>query len=414
MKYLPLLLLALIGACAEDDSPKPDSSDMDIDSPTPVVDTGDDQSEDLTDAGADAEPDLPEVERTIFEQGPYRIGYTKYSVTYDAVGEPGRTFSLKMWYPTLDEEGRKSRYANLFNREEAFLDAAPYVPGPAPVLIFSHGNSSFAEQSYFMTEYFASHGWIVVAPDHTGNTVRDTEGAISFESGAFRPQDITATLDFIFGLPQDHLFAGAFSADVVLTGHSFGGYTTLANAGASFDVDNAVAFCSEPGAPSACQILSSDEIIEKLREGFHDDRVKVAIPQTPGGFLLYQDGIGDIEIPTLLMTAARDATLPDSEEGAPIWAALGPRSMRMDMLNAGHFSYSNMCVVLGFVPEVQNDGCNDTFIEPELGFQIMNAYAMAFSRFHLFGDQEYRELLDGTDARWAEHIELDFKANALD
>jgi len=413
MKYLLPLLILLLSACSEDDSPNSQTPDMEVDAPSDAFSDMGQDAEDLDDAGVDAEPDLIEVERTIFERGNHQVGFTKYTVTYDAVGEEGRTFSLKVWYPTLDKEGRSSRYAGLFNRPEVFLDAAPYVPGPAPVLVFSHGNSSFAEQSYFMTEYFASHGWMVVAPDHTGNTFRDTQGGISFESGAFRPQDITATLDFIYNLPQDDLFSGAFSDDVVLTGHSFGGYTTLASAGASFDVDNAVEFCAEPGAPSACQILSTPEIVEKLRDGFLDERVNVAIPQTPGGYLLYQEGIGDIEIPTLLMTAARDATLPDAAEGAPIWAALGPRSMRLDMLNAGHFSYSNMCVVLGFVPEVQNDGCDSSFIEPELGFQIMNAYAMAFARLHLFNDAENLDLLNGTDNRWSEHIDLDFKAEAL-
>lgn len=412
MKYFLLVLVFLV-ACS-DDNPANNANNSNNDLPDVGLDAPEDVLVPDVEQDVSDDQDMPVVlpERTIFEQGPLQVAYRRISVNYDAVGWPDRTIPVVIWYPTLDKEGRTSRYANLLNRPEVFRDAAPYVPEPAPVLVFSHGNSSFAEQSYFMTEYFASHGWIVVAPDHTGNTFRDTQGGISFEAGGYRPQDISAALDHIYSLPAEDPLAGKFSDNIVLTGHSFGGYTTLANAGATFDVDNAEALCAEPNAPRACDILSSEDVTAKLREGFLDPRIKVAIPQTPGGYILFQEGIGEIDIPVLLMTAARDATLPDEEEGAPIWAALGPRSMRMDMPNAGHFSYSNMCTVLGFVPEVQNDGCGETFIAPELGFQIMNAFAMAYSRYHLFADDTHLDLLNGSDTRFEEHVDLDFKAQA--
>lgn len=414
VRYSPIFLaLLFFGACGDDSTTTPpDPADMAVDqAPDAEPDLGFDADTDGADLPEEMGEFVPE-ERTIFEQGPYRIGYKIYTTVYDAVGQSEREIPIKVWYPSIDEEGEAPRYARILLRKEVMLDAEPYLLEEAPVLVFSHGNSSFSEQSYFMSEYFASHGWIVIAPDHTGNTFRDTQGGISFESGAWRPQDITAMLDYFEGLDDDPI-ASKMSDDIVMTGHSFGGFTTLANAGSGFDVDGALEVCEAPGAPSACQILSSEDVVNKLREGFLDSRIKVAIPQTPGGFLLFQEGISEIDIPTLLMTAAMDNTLPDEEEGAPIWEALGPKSMRLDLVAGGHFTYSNMCTVLPFIPEVQNDGCGEEFIDVEVAFEIINAYSMAFARFHLFGDQKHLDLLNGEDARWAEHLTLDYKSEAL-
>ena len=37
-----------------------------------------------------------------------------------------------------------------------------------PVLVFSHG-SLYGGSSAFLARHFASHGWVVAAPDHTGH-----------------------------------------------------------------------------------------------------------------------------------------------------------------------------------------------------------------------------------------------------
>ena len=43
--------------------------------------------------------------------------------------------------------------------------------GPYPLIVFSHGNGGLGVQSFFLTEYLASHGYVVVCPDHTGNSL---------------------------------------------------------------------------------------------------------------------------------------------------------------------------------------------------------------------------------------------------
>ena len=122
---------------------------------------------------------LPPKPWDIRARGPYSIGYRADSITYDAAPEDQpRTLKVVVWYPSLQVNGNRiARYMNVVRRLGIWLDVPIVAEGKMPVLVFSHGNNSIGEQNYFMAEYFASHGWVVVAPNHTHNTVSDTPGA---------------------------------------------------------------------------------------------------------------------------------------------------------------------------------------------------------------------------------------------
>ena len=383
---------------------------------------------DVPDASADAAPDFsvgadgagPDVGSdadeivypSVFERGPYNVGHRRFQVTYDAALEPGREIKLVVWYPTLDTEGRAGTYLVSYSRREVFADATVAIEDEAPVLLFSHGNSALAEQSYFMTEFWASHGFVVAAPDHTGNTVYDLQGGVSFTSSDERPQDMSAALDFLYALPADDPLHGKISDDVVMTGHSFGGYTTLAVSGSGFAIDEVVEFCAQPNAPQQCEMLDEEGIEDVFRAGFLDERIDVAIPQAPGGFFFFQEYLSQIEIPSLVMTAARDGTLLPTQEAEPIWAAMTGRHMRLDFTNAGHFTFSNMCQLLPGFEMTQDDGCGESFIDPELAFEIVNAYGLAFARYHLYRDTSNLDLLRGDEDPYAGEVVLSHKEYA--
>ena len=54
--------------------------------------------------------------------------------------------------------------------------AAPADGKGYPVHVYSHGSSGFPATSFRMARYFASHGWLYVAPTHVGNTLGSPEG----------------------------------------------------------------------------------------------------------------------------------------------------------------------------------------------------------------------------------------------
>ncbi|MFW5968200.1 MAG: alpha/beta hydrolase family protein [Persicimonas sp.] len=391
MKLKSLLLIvclmaAALGACGDD--------------------VGTDADAGLTDGGGDAGVDddggdggTEPSHRWVEQEGDYNVGYTEREVTYEADGvDEERTLRVAVWYPTEDEEGDKARYFDLLNRDGVWDGASVAIEEPAPLLVFSHGNGSLAEQSYFMTEFFASHGWIVVSPDHTGNTVSDSDGSIDMTSAVYRPQDITATLDDILDLPDDNRLAGLIDEErIAMSGHSFGGFTTLANTGGEFAIEELEEDCQEEETRE-CDILEEGEGYTDVFEGgFEDDRIRAAIPQTPGGYQAYRDGLAEIDVPTLLFTGAQDRTLPNEVEGDPIWEAMqdsGPH-VRIDVTRGGHFTFSNMCELFPSVDQVEDDGCSDEFVPPEDAFYLINAYSLAFLQYHLFDDDSVAPLVEG-------------------
>src|SRR5262249_6011106 len=125
--------------------------------------------------------------------------------------------------------------------QEAVRDATPR-PGVRPLVVFSHGYGGHRRQSTFLCTHVASHGYLVAACDHTGNTVFDVaQQAITARSGralqgfgdtlrtfaAARPADVGALLDRLLdGLAGD--LGRLVDRDRIgMSGHSFGGWTTL-------------------------------------------------------------------------------------------------------------------------------------------------------------------------------------------
>ena len=132
-----------------------------------------------------------------FELGPYGIGQVtfededalRYSSELDGVE---RTLRLVAWYPTDATRGESP----LFQREDVYLDVALSVMQETyPVLLYSHGTKGFAEDSYMLMERYASHGFIVVALDHMGDTTANRNDQRPTEMYAWRSLDISAIID---------------------------------------------------------------------------------------------------------------------------------------------------------------------------------------------------------------------------
>jgi predicted dienelactone hydrolase len=328
--------------------------------------------------------------------GPYHVGYRQSEITYQPIGAEGpRTLRLALWYPTDDTEGRATSYLlGRIQRPEVFTDAGLAAGDAFPVLVFSHGSGGLAEQSVFFTEFFASHGFVVASPDHTGNTFQDGAN-VSPEMFFLRPQDITAVLDHVYdGLPDGDALKGKLNDQVVMAGHSFGGYTTLAESGTAYDVAYLDATCA--GAPADqffCGAWQSNQAVRDLFvSGFRDERIDVAIPMAPLGGPVFD--FGAIDIPTLLVTAGRDETLPDPEHGDDVWAKLdGASDVRLAFPQAGHFSFANICKELPGV--VRGDGCLPDNTDPDEVHRVTDAVSWAFVRRHLFDDMTHDDVLSG-------------------
>ena len=104
------------------------------------------------------------------------------------------------------------------------------------MIAFSHGNSGLRQQSTFLTTHLASWGFVVVAPDHVGNTFsemmalpdEDARRSTHRRIRGHRPHDLHAVIRTL--LDGGHLSNELPPLDpkqLGLLGHSFGGWTAL-------------------------------------------------------------------------------------------------------------------------------------------------------------------------------------------
>jgi predicted dienelactone hydrolase len=195
-----------------------------------------------------------------------------------------------------------------------------------------------------------------------------------------RPQDARATLDALW---TDAFFDGHLSDRAFMAGHSFGGYTTLATAGMSYDTAAIEATCADPGADrAACDVLLDPVVRGLFDEGYGDPRIQAAVPMAPPDIVA-----GDaaaIDMPVLLVTAGMDETLPPPSNGDPIWGRLdGPDDRRLDFPGAGHFTFSDVCTALPGV--LRRDGCAPDNTPAAEVHAVVRDVVFAFARRHVLG-----------------------------
>lgn len=391
-RFFTLGLALVIFGCSDTDSDVNPSPPANADAALPV-----DQG---TAADADLAADMgtpPDAQPADMETPTIQVGYRETSLTYTPRGAAApRTLSVSLWYPTHDTAGDFTAYQSIFVRDDVYGNAAPVITASTPVMIFSHGRCGFSQYSFFLTEYFARSGWLVAAPDHTGDVLNiectEQGTAAIFEQ---RPQDISAVIDFLGSLPDDDALANAAVTEVAMVGHSFGGYTGLVASGAQFAVEYLQAACGSEENGAICDDLA--ESATRLAEGYHDPRIKVHAAMAPGDYRILREGVADIDIPTLLMTASSDLNNPNEVDGDPIWAQLdGPSDRRVRFDRAGHFTFTSICTLTG--ARGVDNGCSDNMVAPEDFHPVINTYVMAFLRRHLLGDETGGALLDGEES----------------
>jgi predicted dienelactone hydrolase len=332
-------------------------------------------------AGSSEETDVDAL-AAASEPGPYRVGYSETSLTYES---PAGTRDLRVatWYPTDDETGATTKYDGVFAADGVFLDAS-LAGVDHPVAVFSHGHQGFPEYSSFLARHFVSHGWVVVAPEHTDDTTFD-DPQRKTEIYYQRPLDVSATLDDLATrtLGDQPLWNG----DPVLgIGHSFGGYTMFALGGASYAIDALVPQCADGTGPSEFCSTMTEDAAALFRAGFEDDRIEAVIAMAPGDYRLFDAGLADVDVPVLYL----NGTLDPAAEDAPLFrdALAGERYGLL--AGADHQSFTDFAGVLSHP---------DGLIDPEAGFRVIDTATLLFAQ-SVRGDAASEAALDaGIDPR---------------
>jgi len=266
---------------------------------------------------------------------------------------------------------------------DAIDTPVPDCSSSRPVVAFSHGNQGTRWQSTFLVERLASHGFVVVAPDHTGNTTFDYDESRIAELIFRRPYDVIDAVDWLYDRAPEML-AGLGpclnEADgYAVSGHSFGGYTATALAGAHFDYTASAAYCESAGGWLCDEFEAWVEAYpEYATADLSDARVWGAVPMAPAGFEVLGAGAPMAEVPFLVLGGEYDNLTPMATQVGPIFEALGSGDKALGtLLEAGHMVFSIACELTPLVE------CGPPYLDYEIGHPTITTTVTAWLQMQL-------------------------------
>lgn len=341
------------------------------------------------------------------QPGPHPVGRTTLSL--DDASRPGRTLAVDVWYPVhpADAHGPPSRY------ELPLLGGieAPLALGALPVsherrwplVLFSHGNFGIRFQSYFLCEALASHGFVVVAPDHTGNTILDQFAGVQPTPAYFaqtaidRVRDVSFLIDAFVArstTPGDRFEGTLDSTRIGVTGHSFGGFTALG---------------SVTGVGSSVPA---------------DPRVRAIAPLAPASGFFTDADLARIRVPMMIVGGTADTTTPLDPQSTRPWLNVGSRSAAHAWIRAaGHFSFTNICELAEILARLgipassvpgYGEGCVSSLIPIGEAQRLIDLYVVSFFQVTLRHDLRYLPWLGGAfAARYAPAVDFGARAGSV-
>lgn len=200
------------------------------------------------------------------EARPFHVGYTVLhteATTWDGKVEPT---AIAVWYPTNDATARHE-YALADNRvaSNVAVDGAA-APGRFPLVLFSHGATGSGLGALYLTEWLASQGFVVAAPDYPDKfyaarienpqprqNFREKRAMLAWltdlrefelnkggkayrqEKLAYRPHLASKAISQLLNeaeRPDSPLHKRVDSTRIAAIGHSFGAWTSLLIGGA--------------------------------------------------------------------------------------------------------------------------------------------------------------------------------------
>ncbi len=350
-------------------------------------------------------------------RGPYAVGTRDY-----VIQDNERPLELTIWYPAenpdnLPEETVYLEGTLLALDGNALRDAPPLIgDSNYPLVLFSHGSGGFRLQSRFLTEHLASHGFVVVAPDHPGNTILDVLSPETFGQDlapnfVYRPQDMNSTIDFVDQLRSSDEIGTIINMDrIAVIGHSFGGYTAFATSGVPLNFNELGTTCEaeadNPVYGGVCFMLEdavvtriasangTDALPDQITPITPDERIQAVIAFAPwNGPILDSQTLNDITIPTLIMVGTADDTTPPERDAFYIYEQLesAPKSL-ITFDNGGHYLFVDECwelaINLGFF-----ESCSDPVWDMTRVHDITNHVTTAFLLAEFANDADARVAL---------------------
>jgi len=307
----------------------------------------------------------------------------------------GKTLPVMVWYPAeVSGSTLPFDYYDMV-KGRAILNAEPQA-GQHPLIVFSHGLGMCSFQSVFLMEFLAENGYIVAAPDHDdaamchigggsditdcqltkallksmGNLDKSVQGLFPEKihhlmDPAYRPRQISAVIDEL-------LFNAEFGPrinpnQIGVMGHSFGGWTAEALAGAEIDCRDpesySQAVCEAPDEELTTAVNNRKVCCQPPYRGqithFRDERVKAALALGPGSFIFPNYDAMNNQVPVMILMGDH-VEVDFAKNGYEAVKAMNSPTYLIAWRDIGHMTVSDVAYARPGAPWLRQFWCYDS------------------------------------------------------
>lgn len=281
-------------------------------------------------------------------------------------GEGARPLTTTVWYPAA-ASARQSEWTVAIFDAGYNARAAPLAEQPErlPLVLLSHGTGGSAATLGWLAEHLASHGYLVAAVNHHGNTAAEpTPRLEAFLAWWDRPRDVTVLIDRLLADPRFGPRIDA--ARIGVAGFSLGGYTALATAGVRLNFAQWQRYCAQ--SPGRCELppeIASRYTIDDVRRlldgpsmrdvasradaDYRDPRVRAVLSIAPVlGPAFAADSVAGVRVPLRIVVGDQDDQAPIGLTAQPVAASAATATLRV-LPGVAHYSFLARCTVQGRV-----------------------------------------------------------------
>lgn len=299
----------------------------------------------LTSGGAQAQENVPVATQK------YVAGLSTLTVLDD---RSDRGLEGLIWYPAKATKPTSLDFESAVWVGSEVIRDADAAPGAFPLIVLSHGMfGNSRNQAWFAAE-MARRGFVVAAVDHPGTStwLRDPDQRRALWE---RPGDITRVIDF--AVSPGALPVQVDPDQIFMAGHSLGGFTALALAGARYDAQRLERFCDTMPGELACRIFADWEIAqtpgdrERMQDDLADERIRAFAVFDLGGTQSFSDvSLNKIDKPLLVFGAPimNSGLTLDIESRALVTALPSGTFRYIEPATLSHFDFFNLCKPAGY------------------------------------------------------------------
>jgi predicted dienelactone hydrolase len=304
------------------------------------------------------------------------------------------------------------------NRAFAVDFYLPNTQTPVPVMVISHGIAADRDDFSELAQHLVSYGFAVAVLDHPGS---DTQQLRNWLSGlademtapdefVHRPQDVSYLIDQLEQLNRSNSdLKDRLQLDQIgVIGHSLGGYTALALAGADLDLK----FLRQQCQPDLTNLRITNLSMLLQCEALHtsqpdslllkDDRVKAVIAVNSASNALFgQAGLQQIQIPVMMMGGSDDLISPVLLEQVCPFTWLTMPDKYLAVIKKGTHVYSSHSSSRALFPG------KDQSLSPGQAQRYLEALSLAFAKVHVAAQPDYRDYLKASYAKSISRSPLD-------